>query len=212
MKLQRYLDTGEWDYEVRQRYQADMYHVRNGLVINGDASWVDVEKQKPFHNDKGERYDLSMWIDSDMVFEPEDFEKTYKTLISYEEADMVTGFYLMQTSEDVKQTVVGCFGEGENAGKSEHYLLDGVRKFAEEEKEYDLMPVDFSGFGWVLIKTKVFESMTYPYFLSAPTTRGNIKTFPTSDIYFFKKAKANGYKLFAHPRVILGHEKKVVLK
>jgi len=211
-KLQRYLDKGEWDYGIRQRYQADMYQLRNGLVLNGEASYVETEKLLPFkiENDSGKQYDLSMWIDSDIVFEPEDFEKTYKAMIGYPEADMITGFYMM-TSE-ARTSAVGYFGREDNGFKTDYILQDKLREFAEAEKQYDLMPVDFSGFGWVMIRTKVFNAMTYPWFESKPTKRGSVTTFPTSDIFFFKKAKQLGFKLFAHPKVVLGHEKQIVLR
>ena len=214
VKLQRFLDKGDWDYQVRFRYQADMYQLRNGLVLNGDASYLPHEgAEKPFvvEKDPEKQYDLSMWIDSDVVYEPEDFEKIYRAILGHQEADMVTGFYMMNS--DTRQSVVGDLATAESGWKTEYWLQDEIPKMAEGLKEYDLIPVGFSGFGFVMIKTKVFDAMTYPWFESQLSVRENgERTFPTSDVFFFKKAKQLGFNLYAHIKVILGHQKMVVLK
>ncbi len=214
VKLQRFLDKGDWDYGIRIRYQADMWHVRNGLVLNGDASYIPHEgAEKPFvvEDDSDKQYDLSMWIDSDVVYEPEDFEKIYRAILGHPEADMVTGFYMMNSEK--RNTVVGSFATEASDWKTQFHYQDKIKELAEEQKEYDLIPVDFSGFGFVMIKTKVFDAMTYPWFESKLSKRDNgERTFPTSDVFFFKKAKQLGFNLFAHLKVILGHEKMVVLK
>ncbi len=194
----------DFAYGVHLRYQADMYQVRNGLVIQpGEPTWVELDKLVPLAYPGGGQYDYSMWIDSDMVFTPEDFITLYETAMNAK-VDMLTGFYMLQ-SVDPKCSVVGFLGD---EGTS-NIRWDSIAEHPVDKN--GLIPVDSSGFGFVLIKTEVFDHMTYPYFLSAPTTRGNIRTFPTSDIYFFKRAKKHGFQLYAHPKVILGHEKKMVL-
>lgn len=214
VKLQKYLDKGDWQYQVRIRYQADMWHVRNGLVLNADASYIpDTGKLVPFEiEDKpGEQYDLSMWIDSDVIYEPQDFENLYRTLIGNPEADMVTGFYMMNSEE--RSTVVGEFATKESNWLTQYHYIDKIKELAENVPEHSLIPADFSGFGFVIIKTKVFNAMTYPWFESQLTRRETGEsTFPTSDCYFFKKAKQLGFKLFANYKVILGHQKTIVLK
>ncbi len=148
---------------------------------------------------------------SDIIYEPEDFEKIYRAVMGHPEADMVTGFYMMNSEK--RNTVVGHFATEATGWLTEFHYQDKIKEMAEEIKEYDLIPVDFSGFGFVMIKTKVFDAMTYPWFESQLSKRDNgERTFPTSDVYFFKKAKQLGFNLFAHLKVILGHEKMVVLK
>ena len=43
--------------------------------------------QKPFN---GKEYDYILWIDNDIIFTPEDFQKLYK-----EDKDVISGLYVM---------------------------------------------------------------------------------------------------------------------
>ena len=45
---------------------------------------------------KGQEYDYILWLDDDIVFTPEDFEKLYK-----EDKDVISGLYLMANGSQI---------------------------------------------------------------------------------------------------------------
>ena len=81
-------------YGLSQHYMCNIYHVRAKCL---GASIERGVNQKPF--DGKVDYDYLMWIDSDMVFTPEDFFK----LIEHDK-DIVSGVYKM--SDDVNYATV----------------------------------------------------------------------------------------------------------
>ena len=72
------------------------------------------------------------------------------------------------------------------------------------------MEVSHTGFGFLLIKKGVFESMTYPWFKPIEKRIGDMVDFTMEDVSFCLRAKEAGFKIYIDPQVIVGHEKKVV--
>ena len=78
----------------------------------------------------------------------------------------------------------------------------------------ELISVDYTGFGWMLVKHGVFESMEYPWF--RPEWREfpfetPVKEFTSEDVSWCHLAKENGYDIHVDPTVVVGHEKMMVL-
>ena len=78
------------------------------------------------------------------------------------------------------------------------------------------MKVGAIGFGFVCIKSGVFESLTRPWFQSAITTievDGKDYTFPIigEDISFCERARKNGYDIWFDPTVRVTHHKTMKL-
>jgi hypothetical protein len=71
---------------LSQRYSCNIYYVRN-MCLGADVSRG--KDQKPF--DGKLDYDYIMWIDSDILFTPEQFAR----LLSHQR-DIVSGLYLME--------------------------------------------------------------------------------------------------------------------
>ncbi len=71
---------------LSQHSSCNIYYVRN-MCLGADV--LRGAQQKPFNGTLA--YDYVMWIDSDMVFTPEQFAR----LLSHE-ADVVSGVYLME--------------------------------------------------------------------------------------------------------------------
>ena len=71
--------------------------------------------------------------------------------------------------------------------------------------------VDYTGFGWLLIKNGVFEheGMPYPWF--APKMQvfesGEVQDMCGEDVSFCLDAKEAGFEIWCDPRVRVGHEK-----
>ena len=84
------------------------------------------------------------------------------------------------------------------------------------EGKEELMSVDYTGFGWILVKKNVFESMEYPWFKPLWFQFGEaengslIKEFCSEDVGWCKTIKKLGYEIFVDPTIIVGHEKTIV--
>jgi hypothetical protein len=133
-----------------------------------------------------EDYNYIMWIDSDMVFEPEDFQK----LLDAKEK-VITGLYKVEASNEY-----ACFENKSNKRINEDYL----------KKNKGVIETSFAGMGFMLIKGGVFEKMKFPYF-SIP---GHAECV-SETISFCHNLKTAGIPLHAHLDVIIGHEKPQIL-
>ena len=75
--------------------------------------------------------------------------------------------------------------------------------------------VDYTGFGWVMIKKGVFEDekMKYPWF--APKMQvfesGSVQDMCGEDVSFCLDAIEAGYDIWCDPRIRVGHEKTRVI-
>jgi len=153
--------------------------------------------QKPW--DGKLNYDYQLWIDSDIVF---DSEKFYR-LVSMDK-DIAAGWYC---TEDGQTTSVAHWLDEEdfrgNGGVMNHETLDSMSK---RRKPFT---VDYTGFGWVLIKKGVFENLEYPWF--APKMQvfesGEVQDMCGEDVSFCLDAKDKGFEIWCDPRIRVGHEK-----
>lgn len=136
-------------------------------------------------------YKKILWIDSDIVWTPEDVIKLYES-----DKDIVSGAYLLATGEVTAYPVA----------------LKRALTYDEVLPMTELMKVGAIGFGFVCIKQGVFESLSRPWFQSAITTLtvdGKDFTFPIigEDISFCERARANGYDIWFDPTVRVTHHK-----
>ena len=73
------------------------------------------------------------------------------------------------------------------------------------EKLDDVFPVEYNGFGWMLIKKGVIESLEYPWFRPLwQKVDDNINTFTSEDVGFCQKALEKGYKIYANKNIVIG--------
>ncbi len=181
---------------IIQRYSCNIYYVRN-MCLGADVRRG--EDQKPF--DGKLDYDYMMWIDSDVVFTPEQFER----LLSHDK-DIVSGLYKMEDN-----THYACV---EHWNESE-FLKNGHFKFIKpsdiEYRKNQLIDVNYVGFGFILVKRGVFESLKYPYFRPNSYNIGNTVEFAMEDVSWCHNVKDAGYKILVDPSIIVGHEKTKVL-
>jgi len=147
------------------------------------------------------QYDYQLWIDSDIVFNLENF---YRLL--WMQKDIAAGWYC---TEDGKTTSVAHWLEEEdfakNGGVMNHEMLDSIGK---RRKPFT---VDYTGFGWTLIKKGVFEhpDMKYPWF--APQMQvfesGEVQDMCGEDVSFCLDAIKTGFEIWCDPKCRVGHEK-----
>ena len=125
-----------------------------------------------------------------------------------EEKQIASGWY---ATEDGHTTSVAHWLEEEdfrkNGGVMNHETVESMGK---RNKPFT---VDYTGFGWVLIKKGVFEDMQYPWF--APKMQvfesGAVQDMCGEDVSFCLDAKEMGIETWCDPRIRVGHEKTRVI-
>jgi len=186
--LIRELHKRDIEYELLSQYIPNVYQVRS-LLLGADRKFG--QYQTPWQGKRD--YDYIMWIDSDQVFEPNDFFK----LLEHDK-DIVSGLYLRKPQGDTLNDIpieFACFNE------------DGKRLYTNEVNG-ELRKVWSNGMGWMLIKKGVFEKIEYPWF--GPIIEG--LGFHGEDVSFQLRARDSGFESYVDTSVIVGHEKEVVLK
>jgi hypothetical protein len=147
-------------------------------------------------------YDYQLWIDSDIVFNTDAFWAIFAM-----DKDIASGWY---ATEDGRTTSVAHWLDENdfknNGGVMNHEMVDTITK---RKKPFT---VDYTGFGWVLIKKGVFEhpNMKYPWF--APKMQifesGEVQDMCGEDVSFCLDAvRECGFEIWCHPQVRVGHEK-----
>ena len=157
-------------------------------------------------------YDYQLWIDSDIVFNSQKFWQLCDLAVPAEgeERDITAGWYC---TEDGQTSSVAHWLDEEdfrgNGGVMNHETLETM---ANRQKPFT---VDYTGFGWVMIKNGVFENdkMAYPWF--APKMQvfesGEVQDMCGEDVSFCLDAKEAGYEIWCDPRIRVGHEKTRVI-
>jgi hypothetical protein len=151
------------------------------------------------------KYDYQLWIDSDIVFNTEKFLQ-----LVLMDQQIAAGWYM---TEDGRTTSVAHWlDEGDfrnNGGVMNHETGETMSK---RKKPFT---VDYTGFGWVLIKHGVFEhaEMKYPWF--APKMQvfesGDVQDMCGEDVSFCLDAIEAGIEIWCDPRIRVGHEKMRVI-
>jgi len=147
-----------------------------------------------------------LWIDSDIVFDTNKFWQLCDLAVNAEgeEKEITAGWY---ATEDGHTTSVAHWLEEDdfrkNGGVMNHETVETMSK---RKKPFT---VDYTGFGWVLIKNGVFENLEYPWF--APKMQvfesGNVQDMCGEDVSFCLDAKEAGFDIWCDPRIRVGHEK-----
>jgi hypothetical protein len=159
------------------------------MTLNGNNQ-NEINEQRPF---KGTiTYDKILWIDSDITFTPEDALTLIKS-----DKDITTGAYLLGSGE------VTVYPKLLSPG----YVYEEVKSMSEPVK------VAGCGFGFLAVKSGVFESMTRPWFQSVMITNDDGFSFPMmgEDLSWCKRATDLGYDIWFDPTVKVTHNKMMKL-
>lgn len=159
------------------------------MTLNGDNRNI-ITEQRPF---KGEiTYDKILWIDSDITFTPDYAMKLIKS-----DKDIISGAYLLGSGEVTAYKKL--LGEG--------YSYEEVKNMTE--------PIQIAGcgFGFLAVKSGVFESLTRPWFQAAIITSDDGFTFPLmgEDLSWCKRVTDAGYEIWFDPTVRVTHNKMMKL-
>ena len=141
-------------------------------------------------------YDYMMWIDSDIRFTSEDFFK----LLEMDE-DIASGWYAQP----------GGMTPVVEKMDNEYFKSHGYYEFISADamnRRKNAFKADYVGFGWVLIKRGVFESIPYPWFAPKLMKIGeDLEDMCSEDVSFCIDAKNAGYDIWVDPKIRVGHEK-----
>jgi hypothetical protein len=187
-------------WAMSQKYHVNRYFVCNSCL---GGSSIGGKGQKPFQGKVD--YDYLMWIDSDQVFEPQQF---FNLLNKAKETNtsILSGLYLMQGG-DVFATV--------KDWDKEFFKKNGYFKFLTPKDVYnkkEIFKVSYTGFGWLLVKKGVFESLDYPWVQPTWFDEDGIREMTTTDCGFMHRAAEKGFDTYIDPTIIVGHEKTQILR
>jgi len=163
-----------------------------------DADVKRGKEQKPF--DGKLDYDFIMWIDSDILFTPEQFQR----LLSHD-MGIVSGVYVMEGGKFIATV---------EKWDEETFAKQGYFDFMtvdETNGKKDLIKVAYTGMGFMLVKKGVFERLEYPWFKPIEKQIGNMVDFTMEDAAFCLRIREKGVSVLIDPTVRVGHEKKMVL-
>jgi hypothetical protein len=159
------------------------------MTLNGDNQ-NDIHEQRPF---KGAiTYDKILWIDSDIAFNPDDAMKLIES-----DKEIISGAYLLASGEVTAYKKM--LGPG--------YTYDEVKAMTEPVK------IEGCGFGFLAVKSGVFENMTRPWFQAAMATTDDGITFPImgEDMSWCKRVTDAGHEIWFDPSVKVTHHKMMKL-
>lgn len=160
--------------------------------LNGGKN-MNINESRPFSGEIS--YDKILWIDSDIIWNPEDVIKIYNS-----EKDIISGAYL-QPNGDVMAF--------KNKG-SMPFKYEEVLKMTEIEE------ISSCGFGFLCVKQGVFESMERPWFRSVETevdfgVYKKVIPINSEDVAWCYRALELGYNIWFDPTIRVTHEKTLKL-
>jgi len=164
------------EYALSNTTGSEVAALRNKVA--GGAS-AEGEYQRPFADHD---HDVTFWIDSDMVWTPEDV------------------LALLRNNSPI---VSGLYANGR--GEPNAYIERGVRV----DPEGPLVSVYGVGFGFIKIDREVYEKVPYPWFCLLPSEAGGTDS---EDISFCRKAREAGYNIWLDRSVVVGHEKPCIVR
>ena len=184
---------------ISQQYSS-VVHFARAKCLGGDV--LKGPDQKPFQGQI--EYDAMMWIDSDIVFKPEDFFRILES-----PHDVTAGLYMM---EDL--THMAAVKEW----NQDFFAKNGSFKFLRPDDivgapEY--MEVAYAGMGWMLIRKGAVEDIKYPWFRSELNTMWDgekmLIDLCSEDVSFCNALKAAGHPIHIDTKLRVGHQKKMIL-
>ena len=179
-------------YKWLNHYSSLVHHARELTAAGLDGLNLDPQQISPGGNNI--TYDKIFWIDSDISWTPEQFFKIYDS-----EYDVTTGAYLLA---DGFTTSINAWNQ--SGGIPAHEIVEIEDPF----------PIQSHGFGFVAMKSGVFEKIQRPWFSHERVQVGissdgkPILDAVGEDISWCVKAFNAGIDLYFDPTVLVTHMKK----
>lgn len=181
---------------ISQQYTSVVHFARakclGGNVLKGP-------NQKPFQGEVD--YDVMMWIDSDIVFKPDDFFSMLES-----PHDVTAGLYMMENLQE--------FAVVRN-WDTDYFKKFGSFKFLRPEDIIGAphyMKVAYAGMGWMMIRKGVIESLKYPWFHSQlEQISEDIVDMNSEDVSLCKAMTAAGHDIYIDTKIRVGHQKSMII-
>lgn len=141
-------------------------------------------------------YDKILWIDSDIEWTVEDAEKLLSS-----EKEIISGLYVLDTVGTVAVQVPNDRGVPTRVNKVEFLLHD------------EPVEVGGVGFGFVCMKSGVFEKIERPWFLIGRvqwSLESEMRVNVGEDYSWCGRAQQAGFRIFVDPTVKVRHHKETV--
>jgi len=191
---------------ISQQYSS-VVHFARAKCLGGDV--LKGPDQKPFQG--GVDYDVMMWIDSDIVFKPEDFFSLLES-----PHDVTAGMYMM---EDLQHFATVKEWDEDFFAKNGTFKFmkpeDLVRVDGVDSSPY--LPVAYTGMGWMMIRKGVVESIKYPWFYSdmqrinSADSPGPLVDMNSEDVSFCRALQAAGHTIHVDTKMRVGHQKLMLI-
>lgn len=176
---------------MRWAVSSNVYKVRDLCLMGNPEAGPD---QKPFQGKI--KYDYIMWIDSDSVFTPGQFESLLKDIQMNPKIHILSGLCPREGGKEYTTVV-----------KSQPLTPANIKG------EKELIKADSTGMFFTLVRAGIFEKLSYPWFQPVGIEKdGKNIGYTSEDIAFCLRAKDAGFNTFIDPKIIIGHEKTVVLR
>ena len=180
---------------ISQQYSS-VVHFARAKCMGGDT--LKGPDQKPFQG--AVDYDVMMWIDSDMVFKPEDFFKLLES-----PHDVTAGLYMTENMTEFP--VVKDWNE-------DYFLKKGSFKFLRPDDIIgapQYVPVAYAGMGWMMIRKGVVEDLKYPWFWSPVQQIGDLVDMNSEDVALCRSLNAAGHQVHIDTTIRVGHQKSLII-
>lgn len=186
----QHLTKNNISYKFVNKYSPTVSAAREGTIMND--YFLDIFNNKPLRGNA--TYDKIIWIDSDIAWTPEDFMKLYNS-----DKEIISGVY-------VSDRGVPMFSMNNEPSINT----------ADAMKRKEVFEISHAGFGFIAIKSGVFENLSRPWFETVfskvTNDDGEERLVPFGEDYSFcEKATKAGFKIYLDPTVKLVHNKKVSL-
>ena len=177
---------------ISQQYSS-VVHFARAKCLGGDV--LKGKDQKPFQGQMD--YDVLMWIDSDILFKPEDLFALLES-----PHDVTAGVYMM---EDLQH-----FATVKEWNK-EYFEKKGTFKFLRPDDVIgapQYIQVAYTGMGWMMIRKGVVEDLKYPWFHSdLEKVTDDIVDMNSEDVTFCKALWEAGHPIHIDTKIRVGHQK-----
>jgi len=182
---------------LSQATSNNTYYVRQKCL---GADVMRGKDQKPF--DGKLDYDYILWIDSDSIFAPQQLDKLLKHNV-----DIVAG---LQAFEGGQGFTCGNLNEDyfKKKGIMPYHTQETIDRAKPNKK--GLIEVDYTGFGFLLVKKGVYEKLEYPWHRPEWWKIDKCVDFSMEDVGWSMNVRKKGYKIYVDPTIRVGHEKKTI--
>lgn len=181
---------------ISQQYSSCVHFAR-AKCLGGDV--LKGKDQKPFQGEL--EYDAMVWIDSDILFKPEDIFSLIES-----PHDVTAAVYMM---EDLQH-----FATVEEWNK-EFFAKKGTFKFLRPDDiigSPQYKQVAYTGMGLMVIRKGVVEDLKYPWFNSElEKINDDIIDMNSEDVAFCKALWEAGHPIHIDTKIRVGHQKLIAI-